>query len=307
MLVTPVRRGTLSALGAYALWGLFPLFFHLLAPAGALEVLAHRVVWTLAVVGALVLALRGARRVRAVLADRRRTWLLVLAAVVIAINWGVYIYAVTSGQVVEASLGYFMNPIVTVLLGVLLLGEQLRRMQWAALGLAGVAVLVLSFENGHPPLLALVLAVSFGTYGLAKKKAGVGAVESLTVETLVLTPFALLFLVALGVTGRSTFAGHGAGHAELLVLSGLVTTVPLLLFGAAATRVPLTTLGVLQYLTPSLQFVLGVLVFDEAMPLGRLLGFGLVWCALLVFTADLLHTSSRARRAHVPAPVAVAA
>lgn len=306
MVVTEGRRGTLSALGAYSLWGLFPLFFHLLEPAGALEVLSHRIVWTLLVVGAIVLATRRVARVRAVVADRRRLLILVLAAVVIAVNWGVYIYAVTSGQVVEASLGYFMNPIVTVLLGVLVLGERLRSVQWAALGLAAVAVLVLSVENGHPPLLALVLAVSFGSYGLAKKKAAAGAVESLTVETLVLTPLALAFLVWLGVSGSSTFGHEGGGHATLLVLSGLVTTVPLLLFGAAATRVPLTTLGVLQYLTPSVQFVLGVLAFHEPMPLGRLLGFALIWCALLLFTIDLLH-HTRATRQLTPAPVAVAA
>lgn len=286
----------LFALGAYGLWGLFPLFFRLLEPAGALEVLAHRIVWTLAVVGCLLLVLRGLPRLKAIAGDRRLLRLLSAAAVLIAVNWGIYIYAVTSDQVVEAALGYFVTPIFTVLLGVVVLSERLRPAQWVALGIAAVAVLVLSVENGSPPWIALTLALSFGTYGLCKKKANVGAVESLAVETLVLAPVALVFLVVLGTTGLATFGNEGSGHALLLVVSGLVTTVPLLLFGAAATRVPLSTLGPLQYLTPTVQFLLGVLAFNEPLPPARLAGFVLVWTGLAIFTADAVRHHRRLPR-----------
>jgi chloramphenicol-sensitive protein RarD len=201
---------------------------------------------------------------------------------------------VQSGQVVETSLGYFINPLFTVLLGVLVLGERLRRAQWAALSLAALAVLVLSVENGRPPWIALVLASSFGAYGLLKKTAGVGAVEGLAVETAVLAPVAAVYLLAVG---GGTVATEGPLHAVLLVGSGVVTAVPLLMFGAAAVRVPLVTLGLLQYLAPTMQFALGVLLFDEPMPAVRLLGFVLVWVALALFTADLLRSRRRTRLA----------
>jgi chloramphenicol-sensitive protein RarD len=209
---------------------------------------------------------------------------------------------VTHERVVETSLGYFMNPIVTVLLGVVVLGERLRPAQWTALGAAFVAVVVLSVENGSPPWLALVLAFSFGAYGLLKKTAGVGAVEGLAIETGVLLPVAAAYVLFLGVNGDGTFGSEGAGHGVLLAVSGLITAVPLLLFGAAATRVPLTTLGVLQYLAPTMQFLLGVTLFDEPLPLVKLLGFVLVWFGLALFTADLVRHHRRATRLAVAAP-----
>jgi chloramphenicol-sensitive protein RarD len=299
--VTSTRRGTLYGAAAYLMWGLFPLYWPLLRPAGSLEVLAHRIVWSLVVVLALLALTRRLPAVRAAVADRRRLAMLTLAAVVIAVNWVTFIWGVTHDRVVEVSLGYFVNPIVTVLLGVVVLGERLRPAQWAALGAAGVAVVVLTVENGRPPWLALVLAFSFATYGLLKKTAGVGAVEGLVVETAVLLPVAAGYLALLGVSGAGTFGTEGPGHAVLLALSGLVTAVPLLAFGAAASRVTLTTLGLLQYLAPTIQFVLGVTLFGEPLPLAKLVGFLLVWSGLALFTADLVR-SSRARRLAVAAP-----
>ncbi|HVM27953.1 MAG TPA: EamA family transporter RarD [Mycobacteriales bacterium] len=299
--MTATRRGTLYGAGAYLLWGLFPLYWPLLQPSSALEVLAHRILWSLVVVAVLLAVLRRLSYVTAALRDPQKAWRLALAAVVIAINWGTYIYGVSTDQVVETSLGYFANPIVTVLMGVLLLGERLRPGQWAALGLAFVAVVVLTVENGRPPWIALVLAFSFGTYGLLKKTAGVGAVEGLGIETLVLLVPAGVFVAWLGVSGGGTFGSEGPGHAALLALSGLITAVPLLLFGAAASRVPLTTLGILQYLAPTLQFLIGVLLYDEPMPRAKLLGFCLVWVALALFTSESFRNSRRTRLA-VPQP-----
>ena len=299
--MTSTRRGTLYGAAAYLMWGLFPLYWPLLRPAGSFEVLAHRIVWSLVVVLALLALTRRLPAVRAAVADRRRLAMLTLAAVVIAVNWVTFIWGVTHDRVVEVSLGYFVNPIVTVLLGVVVLGERLRPAQWAALGAAAVAVVVLTVENGRPPWLALVLAFSFATYGLLKKTAGVGAVEGLVVETAVLLPVAAGYLALLGVSGAGTFGTEGPGHAVLLALSGLVTAVPLLAFGAAASRVTLTTLGLLQYLAPTIQFVLGVTLFGEPLPLAKLVGFLLVWSGLALFTADLVR-SSRARRLAVAAP-----
>ena len=235
---------------AYAMWGLFPLYWRLLEPAGAVEILAHRVVWSLVTMVVLTAALRRTPYLRAIVRDRRVVLLLVVAAIVIGFNWGGFIYGVNAGRVVEVSLGYFINPLVTVLLGVLVLGERLRPLQWYAIGIAAVAVVILTVDYGHPPWIALLLAGSFGTYGLAKKKANVGAVESLTFETVMLAPIALGYIWWLTATGDSNFASHGAGHAVLLASTGLVTAVPLICFGAAAIRIPMTTLGLLQYLAP---------------------------------------------------------
>ena len=296
--MTATRRGTLYGAGAYLLWGLFPLYWPLLAPSAPLEVLAHRILWSLVVVVVLLAVTRRVEQVRAAVRDRRRFAQIALAAVVVAINWGTYIYGVTNDRVVETSLGYFVNPIVTVLLGVVVLGERLRPAQWTALGAAFVAVVVLTVENGSPPWIALVLAFSFGTYGLLKKTAGVGAVEGLAIETGVLLPVAAVYVV---VIGGGTFATEGVGHAALLALSGVVTAIPLLLFGAAASRIPLSTLGVLQYLAPTMQFVLGITLFDEPLPAVKLLGFVLVWCAVALFTVDLLR-HGRQLRLQVTAP-----
>jgi chloramphenicol-sensitive protein RarD len=278
------RRGLLYGVTAYLLWGLFPLYFPLLEPAGAVEILAHRVAWSVATMLLIVVLSRRLPQFRALFRRHRARNLLTLAAVVIAVNWGTYIWGVNNHRVVETSLGYFINPLVTVLMGVVILRERLRAWQWVALAIAFVAVLGLTVEYGHPPWVALTLAFSFGTYGLAKKQAGVEAVESLTFETLVLVPVALGYLIWLG--GSGSFVGHGVGHSLLLASTGIVTAVPLLCFGAAAIRVPMTTLGLLQYLAPIVQFLLGVTVLDEHMSAVRWIGFGLVWVALVIFTLE---------------------
>ncbi len=215
---------------------------------------------------------------------------------VITFNWGGYIWGVNNDRVVETSLGYFINPLVTVLMGVLILGERLRQLQWVAMVVAFVAVVVLTIDYGRPPWIALLLAFSFGTYGLLKKQAGVGAVESITVETVVLTPFALAYVVWLTAAGQSNFGSHGVGHALLFTTTGIITAVPLMLFGAAAIRVSMVSLGLLQYLAPTIQFALGLLVFHEEMPASRWIGFGLVWVALVMFTVEAVNHRRRQLR-----------
>jgi chloramphenicol-sensitive protein RarD len=299
--VSDRRRGVLLGLTAYFIWGLFPLYWPLLEPAGPVEILANRIVWSLLVVLVLLLAARRWSWIRPLLRDRRRLGLLVLAGFVIAINWGIYIYGVNSGHVVETSLGYFINPLVTVALGVLVLGERLRPVQWTAVGLGTVAVLVLTLDYGRLPWIALLLALSFGTYGLVKKTVGMDPVQSLAVETSALFLPAAVFLVVLQMSGRNTFAAQGPGHAVLLAGTGIVTAVPLLAFGGAANRVPLTWLGIMQYLTPAMQFLLGILVFHEAMPASRWLGFGLVWVGLAVITIDSVWFARRRSADVVPA------
>ena len=281
-------RGFALGVAAYGLWGVFPLYWVLLEPSTAFEVLAHRICWSLVTMLALLFVLRRTSHLVAIVRDRRKRSLLVLASVVITLNWGGYIWGVTHDKVVETSLGYFINPLVTVLMGVLILGERLRRAQWVAIAIAFTAVIGLTVEYGRPPWIALLLAFSFGTYGLAKKQANVEAVESLTFETIVLAPFAFGFLVWLGATGRGHFLGDGVGHVLLLASTGVVTAIPLLCFGAAAIRVPMTTLGLLQYLAPVLQFVIGVAVVHEAMTPMRYVGFALVWVALVIFTVEAL-------------------
>jgi chloramphenicol-sensitive protein RarD len=290
---------------AWTMWGFFPLYWPLLEPAGAVEILAHRIFWSLVVMLAVVLVMRKRAALLATLADRRTRWLLAVAAVLITVNWGTYIYGVNSHHVVETSLGYFINPLVSVLLGVVVLGERLRRLQWAALALAGAAVLALTVEYGRPPWISLVLAFSFGSYGLAKKKANAGAVESLVIETMVVSPVALAYLVFLTASGASTFASEGAGHVALLVGTGVVTVIPLLCFGGAATRIPLSTLGLMQYLTPTVQFLLGILVFHEPMPAMRWVGFSLIWLALVLFTIESLRSRRRHLRVRPEETVAV--
>ncbi|QBR92480.1 EamA family transporter RarD [Nocardioides euryhalodurans] len=290
------RRGFAYGVAAYGLWGLFPLYWPLLEPAGAVEILAHRVLWSLVTVTLLVLLLRRQQAVIGVLRDRRSRLILLGAAVVITLNWGGYIWGVTNGRVVETSLGYFINPLVTVLMGVVILGERLRRPQWAAVGLATVAVVVLTVDYGRPPWVALLLAFSFATYGLAKKQAGVDAVESLAVESLYIGPFAAAYIGWLAWQGTAEFGSHGAGHAWLFTTTGIVTIIPLLCFGAAAIRVSMVTIGLLQYIAPILQFALGVLWFHEDMPASRWVGFVLVWIALTVFTVDAAHHRRRQLR-----------
>jgi chloramphenicol-sensitive protein RarD len=294
--ITEERRGFLLGVAAYAMWGLFPLYWPLLEPAGAIEILAHRIVWSLVTMAVLVLVLSRTATFRRVVADRRVTRLLTLAACLITVNWATYIWGVNNGHVVETALGYYINPLVTVLMGVFVLGERLRAWQWAAMGVAALAVAVLTVDYGRLPWVAIVLALTFGSYGLCKKQAGAPAIESITFETMVMGPLALAYVVWLGARGDSSFASHGVGHALLFMTTGIVTAVPLICFGGAAIRVPMVTLGLLQYLTPTLQFLLGILYFHEAMPAGRWVGFVLVWAALAMFTVDSLRHQRRTLR-----------
>lgn len=287
------RVGLLYGIGAYGMWGLVPLFWPFLEPAGATEILAHRMTWSLVFVGIALVVLKRWQWVGELIRDPRKLALITAAALVISVNWGVYIWAVNDGRVVEASLGYFINPLVTIALGVLVLKERLRPAQWAAVGIAGAAVLVLALGYGQVPWISLTLAFSFALYGLAKKKINIGGLESLAAETAVLFLPALGYLLLLAARGESTFGTEGLGHVSLLAATGLVTAIPLVCFGAAAIRVPLSTLGLLQYLAPVFQFLLGVVYFKEDMPAERWAGFALVWLALTVLTWDALRSARR--------------
>ncbi|MFF4651121.1 EamA family transporter RarD [Streptomyces sp. NPDC001380] len=293
------RVGFWYGVAAYGMWGLFPLYWPLLGPSSPAEILAHRMVWSLVAVTALLLATRRRGWVRPLLRQPRRLALCACAAAAVSVNWGVYIWGVNSGHVVETSLGYFINPLVTIAFGVLLLHERLRPVQWAAVGTGSAAVAVLTAGYGRLPWIALVLALSFAVYGLLKKKIGLGGPESLAVETAFQFWPALGYVVFLALTGQGTFgrtgAGYGWGHSGLLVLSGLVTALPLLCFGVAALRVPLTVLGLLQYLAPVFQFLLGLVVFHEDMPPARWAGFSLVWAALALLTWDAARQARRNR------------
>jgi len=302
--VSESRRGLLLGAAAYTMWGAFPLYWPLLEPAGAVEILGHRILWSVLTMGLILLLWRRTSQIRALVADRRVFALLAVAAAVITVNWAVYIYGVNNGRVVETSLGYFINPLVTVLMGVFILGERLRRLQWVAMAVAGVAVVVLALDYGRLPWVALVLAFSFGSYGLAKKTANVGAVESLTLETALISPVAAAYLFWLSSQGQANFGAHGVGHALLLTTTGIVTAVPLICFGAAATRVSMVSLGLLQYLAPTFQFALGVLWFHEDMPSGRWVGFALVWVALVIFTFEAVKHRRRQLRLTVEATTA---
>jgi chloramphenicol-sensitive protein RarD len=290
---TPARTGLALGLSAYLLWGGFPLYFPLLDPAGAVEIIAHRVVWSLVVCAVLLTVTRGWGPFAAAGRHRRTLGLLSLAAALIAVNWLVYVYSVLSDQVVDASLGYFLNPLVTVLLAVFVLGERVRPVQWVALGFGALAVVVIAAGAARLPWIALTLAVSFGLYGLIKNRVGrtVTALAGLGVETAVLSPLALVYLGWLQATGTGHFTGYGTWHAVALMSAGLLTATPLLLFSGAARRLPLRTIGMLQYLTPILQLLLGLFVFHEHMPAARWIGFALVWVALVIFTVDGLRTS----------------
>jgi chloramphenicol-sensitive protein RarD len=295
--------GLAFAVGAYGLWGLLPIYFLSLEPTGPVEIVAWRIVLSLVFCFLLLAGTRGWASFTRTLRDRRSMLLLGLAGVLIVVNWLTYVFATLSGHVVEAALGYFLTPIVTVLLGVLVLRERLRPAQWAAIGISAIAALVLALGYGSLPLIALTLAFSFGLYGLVKKQTGptVDAVVGLTVETAWLTPFALAGLAVLAATTGLTLGAAGPVHLLLLLSAGVVTAVPLLFFAAAARRLPLTLLGLTQYLTPLLQFILGVAVLREDMPVERWIGFALVWVALLVLTIDMFVAGRMPRRASLEA------
>ncbi|MBI5336835.1 MAG: EamA family transporter RarD [Mycolicibacterium rufum] len=296
-----MRSGLLFGAGAYAMWGLFPAFFPLLKPAGAVEVLAHRIIWSFVLMVVVVTAVRRLGDLRQITG---RVWLLLTAAAaLISVNWLIYVYAVNNGHVVDAALGYFINPLVSIALGLIIFREKLNRWQVGALMIALAAVVVLTVDVGSPPLIGLGLALSFGLYGAVKKLVPTDPRVSVGVEAGLAAPFAVAYVVVLQLSGHATFTDHGMRHVVLMVLAGVLTALPLLLFAAAAQRLRMVTLGLLFYLTPAMQLSWGVLVGHEPMPPARWLGFALIWVALLVFTVDAVRGARADRRAAHPSRV----
>lgn len=297
---TEARVGVAYAVAAYGLWGVFPLYFKLVVHVPALEVLAHRIIWSLAFLVGLMLLRRNARGVFVALRDRRTLVTLTITTLLIATNWFLFIWAVTHDLVLQASLGYFINPLVSVLLGFLFLRERLRRLQTLAVGLAGLGVGYLTVLGGQFPGLALYLACSFGLYGLLRKIARVDALAGLTVETGLLTPLALGFLVTQMVRGQAVFGASSVGMSLLLVLAGVVTATPLLWFAEAARRLRLATLGFLQYLAPTGHFLLAVLAFGEPFTRAHLVTFACIWTALAIYSIDTVKGARRAPAVTTP-------
>lgn len=291
------QRGVIAALVAYLLWGLFPIYFAALAPANAVEILAHRIVWTLVTCAVVLAWRRDGAWIRRLLGDRRMAARVTVAALVIAVNWGVYVWSVRIGRTTDAALGYFLNPLVTVALGVLVLRERLRPLQWIAVGIGLVAALYLTLAAGGLPWIALVLAVTFATYGLLKKQVGgaFGPWQALAGETAVLAPLALVALAVMGAHAQTTFTGHGSLHTVLLLAAGIITAVPLLLFAAAAQRIPLVLVGLIQFITPIMQLIVGVLLQHERMSSSHWVGFGIVWLALVALSVDSVLAFRRRR------------
>ena len=288
------RSGLIAAIGAFAFWGVFPLYLNLLAAVPALEILAQRIVWCCVFVIGWVAARGELGAIRAALANRGTRLRLAATGVLISINWLTYVWAINNGHVIDASLGYFINPLVSVALGVVVLSERLNRAQWTAVGLAAAGVLYLAIVTGRPPWISLVLAMSFGLYGLIRKVVAVDSLPALATETLLLTPLAAGYLLWLGARGAGAFGQLGVPTDLLLLGSGIATAVPLAMFAYGARRIPLSTVGLTQYLAPSMQFLLGVFFFDEPFPRARAIGFILIWCALAIYAADGLRRSRRA-------------
>ncbi|HLF23994.1 MAG TPA: EamA family transporter RarD [Burkholderiales bacterium] len=288
-----MNRGTLYAIGAYLIWGSFPVYFKQLHQVAALEVIGHRIVWSFVALAAVVVLSREAGALLRNIRSARAVGTYAVAAALIAINWLVFVWAVNNGHVVECSLGYFIAPLTSVLFGVALLRERMRAWQWVAISLAAAGVLYLTLSQGALPWIALTLAISFGLYGLVKKVAPLGAVHGLTLETGLLLLPALIYLLYLERAGQGAFLHAGAATEGLLFGAGIVTTLPLLLFASATKRIPLSLIGLLQYITPTIHFLMGVLFYAEPFARVRAIGFGLVWLALVIFSAE----SWRARRA----------
>jgi len=297
-----MRTGILSAALAFLCWGLFPLYFHAVREVPSMQILAHRMLWSLAFL-LVVLALRRQWRWLGQVRQPRVFGSFVASAFLLSANWLLYIWAVNNGHVIEASLGYFINPLVNIMFGYLLLKERLRRVQWFAIGIAALGVAWLTWQSGSVPWIALCLAASFGAYGLLRKTAALGALEGLSFETMVLFPIAAIYVGWLTVHGENAFLNTPSDTTRwLLIASGPITAIPLLLFASGARQIPLSILGLLQYLAPTIQFLLGVLLFKEAFTADRLVGFALIWAALALFAGEGL--LQRGRSAGQPTPVA---
>jgi chloramphenicol-sensitive protein RarD len=282
------NSGLLAGVGAYLIWGVIPLYWQLLKPASAPEILAHRVVWSFGLLLVIVYFRNLMVEVKATFFDKQKMLLIFFASILITINWGVFIWAVNNGHIIETSLGYFINPLVSVALGVIVLKEKLRSLQKVAVGLTFIAVSFLTLTLGNPPYIALSLAFSFGFYGLVKKMANVNAIPSLTIETLLLTPFFSVFLFYLDSKNELSFVNQDATHSFWLATAGIATVIPLLLFGTAVVRIPLVVIGLLQALGPILQFLIGYIAFNEPMSSARWTGFMIVWLAVSVFSYDAI-------------------
>lgn len=289
------RTGLINGFSAYLLWGMMPLLFAAAVPTGALELVSHRVIWSLVFCAVLLVFTGGFLRTWQVMRSPRTFGLLVLASVLIAINWTTFIYGVETNQLVEISLGYYLNPLISIGLGVVFLGEKLRPLQWTAVGFGILAVIIVGLGLGRIPYLAFTVALSFGLYGLVKNKVGgrVGALEGMTVESLVLAVPSAAYLIFLGSQGLQTFTGFGAWHIVVIIVTGPATAIPLILFSAAARRIPLSWVGMLQYITPTLQFILGITVLGEAMSTPRWIGFFVIWIAVTLLCTDMLRHSRR--------------
>ena len=294
MTQTPERSGTgrglLYALAAYGSWGLAPLYWPLLAPATAFEILAHRMTWSLIFLAILNGVRKNWSEIVAVMSTPRSLRLLAVASVLITINWGLYIWAVVNDHVIDAAFGYFINPLINVAFGVIVFREELRKPQWVAVVIAAVGVIFLTVDAGRLPWIGLVLGVTFSAYGMVKKKADVDAVESLTVETILVLPFSVSYLVWLALQGQLALGNNGTWQTVWTLMAGVVTAVPLLAFGAAAVRIPYSTMGIVQYCSPTLQFLIGLLIYGETMTHGRWIGFIIVWTALVIFTVDAIRS-----------------
>ena len=284
------KLGLLFGISAYSLWGAFPLYWPLLEPANPLEIVSHRAVWTLVFCFIVLAATKALKSTLATLKQPKIAARLFLTSLLISINWLVYIWATNNGHVVEASLGYYINPLIIIGFGVLLLKEKMRPLQWAAVAIASLGVLVLTIDYGRLPWIALVLAISWGSYGLIKKQLGLGALEGLAIETFISAFFYLAYLIYIGNQGTGQF-GHSWGLTILLISAGAVTAIPLLLFNGSTNRLPFTTIGLLQYITPTLQFSVGVWVRHEEMPTARWIGFLIIWVALTTLALDLIKSS----------------
>ncbi len=283
------RRGVGYGFLAYLIWGMFPLYFQLLIRSGAFEIVAYRIVLALVFCLIVIAVTRDWQQLARLGKHRRSVGVLAIAGLLVSFNWTLYVWGVNNGYALDASLGYFINPLVSAAFGVVLLGERMRRLQWLAFGISTIAVVVLIVGYGQVPWVALGLATTFGVYGLVKKKVGavVPPLPGLTIETAAATPFALAYLIWLGASGLSTVP-LGSGYMLLMSLAGPLSAIPLMLFAAAAIRIPLSTLGILQYIAPIGQFLIGWLVIGEQMPLERWIGFAIIWVAVIIFIIDAL-------------------
>ena len=294
--------GLINGFIAYIIWGAVVLYWPYLAPAQPLEILAHRVLWSLLFVAVILIYQKRIVSLRVVLKNPRLMKLLTMASLLIGFNWGLFIWATMNDHVLDSSLGYYITPLLNVALGVFFFKEKLRRMQWIAIGIAAFAVLFITIALGVLPWVALSLATSFAMYGYVKKLANVEALESLMIETLILTPVAIGYLIWLQFNGGSTFLAYGLDHTLWLASAGIVTAIPLLAFGVAIVRLPLTTLGMLQYIGPTVQFFVGIWVMQEPMPQERFIGFAITWVALVILTVDALRNRRNVNKSLVAEP-----